>query len=329
MGGKPIALTTIPADPRRTIYAYIERERPLPLLKIFDVADAEQHTPARGMTIVPQQALFLMNSPFEQEISSSLDTSIGNSPDFVTDLFRRTLQRDPDPDERKLIAGIAGRATRAPAPTGDSQWRYGSVSFDLSSGRVRDFREFRYFTGTTWQTASMLPDAKEGMASLTATGGSPGDGQDNAVSRRWIAPRDMTVRVTSTLMQRRNQFAQRFSWTNGVRGSLISSRSGMVGQWLVNGPVKEAKIVEQDESKSEANVESLVVKAGDILDFVVDSRDDPELDAFTWNIKVEDGTGTQTWDSVRDFKGPATRGLTSRARAAQVLLMSNEFAFLD
>jgi hypothetical protein len=130
-------------------------------------------------------------------------------------------------------------------------------------------------------------------------------------------------------VQRRSQFAQRFQWTNGVRGSLVSSRGGLLGQWLVDGPAKGAKIVDQDESKVVANVESVSVTAGDRLDFVVDSRGDPELDAFTWKIKIEDVAGRDKWDSERDFKGPPVRPLTSRARAAQVLLMSNEFAFVD
>jgi len=329
MGGKPISLTTIPLDPRRTVYTYIERERPLPLLKIFDVADPEQHTPARGMTVVPQQALFLMNSPFMQEVSSSLDRSIGDDSDSIAELFRRVLERDPSAEERKLIAAIVNRESAPAEPSPEPAWRYGAVSFDLAAGRVKEFRPFRYFTGTSWQSASMLPDAKEGMASITATGGMPGDGLENAVSRRWIAPQDMTVKVTSALLQRRSQFAQRFMWTNGVRGSLISSRAGMVGQWMVDGPAKGAKIVEQDESKAVANVESISVRAGDTLDFVVDSRDDPELDTFTWKIKIEDVAGGSTWDSERDFRGPITRPLTSRGRAAQVLLMSNEFAFVD
>ena len=175
----------------------------------------------------------------------------------------------------------------------------------------------------------MLPDAKEGKASLTASGGAPGDALENAVSRRWFAPRDMTVRVTSTLVQRRNQFAQRFLWTNGVRGSLVSSRGGLIGQWLIDGPAKGSKIVDLDESRAVANVESIRLKVGDTLDFIVDSREDPELDAFIWKIKIEDTGGTDAWDSEQDFKGPPVRPLTSRARAAQVLLMSNEFAFVD
>jgi hypothetical protein len=329
VGGKPISLTTLPADPRRTVYTYIERERPLPLLKIFDVADPEQHTPARGMTVVPQQALFLMNSPFLQEMSSSVDQSIGASSEFAAELFRRVLARDASADERNLIAALAEREPASPGPRSESAWRYGAVSFDLAAGRLKEFRPFRYFTGTAWQPSSMLPDAIEGMASITAVGGSPGDGLDSAVSRRWIAPRDMTVRVTSTLLQRRNQFAQRFLWTNGVRGSLVSSGGGLIGQWLVDGPSSGAKIVEQDESKAVANVERITVKAGDTLDFVVDSRDDPELDSFTWKIRIEDAGGGEKWDSERDFQGPPVRPLTSRARAAQVLLMSNEFAFVD
>jgi hypothetical protein len=329
IGGRPISLTTVPADPRRTVYAYIERERPLPLLKIFDVADPEQHTPARGETVVPQQALFLMNSPFLQEMSSWIDQSIGQAPDFVGELFRRILARNPSAEERKLITAIAERQAPVAEPAPPQPWRYGAVRFDAAAARVQEFRSFRYFTGSSWQAASMLPDVKEGKASITATGGSPGDALENAVSRRWVAPRDMTVRVTSVLLQRRNQFAQRFHWTNGVRGSLVSSRGGLIGQWLIDGPAKDSKIVDSDESKAVANVESIRLKAGDTLDFIVDSRDDPELDAFIWKIKIEDTEGADAWDSEQDFKGPPVRPLTSRARATQVLLMSNEFAFVD
>jgi hypothetical protein len=329
MGGKPISLTTIPADQRRTVYAYLERERPLPLLKIFDVADPEQHTPARGETVVPQQALFLMNSPFMQEMSSRIDQSIGQTSDFVGELFRRILARNPSAEERKVIAAVTEGRSSVSEPEGERPWRYGAVSFDAAAGRVREFRAFRYFTGSSWQAASMLPDEKEGMASITAAGGSPGDTLENAVSRRWIAPRDLNVRVTSVLLQQRNQFAQRFHWTNGVRGSLVSSRNGLIGQWLIDGPASGSKIVDMDESKAVANAESIHVKAGDTLDFVVDSRDDPELDAFTWKIKIEDPAGPEAWDSEQDFQGPPVRPLTSRARAAQVLLMSNEFAFVD
>src|SRR5262249_44770267 len=153
MGGKPISLTTIPADGRRTVYAYIERERPLPLLKIFDVADPEQHTPARGETVVPQQALFLMNSPFLQEMASRIDQSIGETSDFAGELFRRILERNPSAEERKLIRGIAERQSSVAEAVPEQAWRYGAVSFDAVAGRVREFRAFRYFTGTSWQAA--------------------------------------------------------------------------------------------------------------------------------------------------------------------------------
>ncbi|MEP6538153.1 MAG: PSD1 and planctomycete cytochrome C domain-containing protein, partial [Bryobacteraceae bacterium] len=50
IGGQPISIVATPADPRRTIYSMIEREKPLALLKNFDVADPEQHSPQRYQT---------------------------------------------------------------------------------------------------------------------------------------------------------------------------------------------------------------------------------------------------------------------------------------
>jgi uncharacterized protein DUF1553 len=64
MGGRAVELTTRPFSTRRTVYGFIDRQNLPGLFRTFDFASPDTHTPQRYTTTVPQQALFLMNSPF-------------------------------------------------------------------------------------------------------------------------------------------------------------------------------------------------------------------------------------------------------------------------
>lgn len=64
IGGKPVDIFKTPFSPRRTIYGFIDRQNLPGTLRMFDFASPDQHAPQRFQTTVPQQALFLMNSPF-------------------------------------------------------------------------------------------------------------------------------------------------------------------------------------------------------------------------------------------------------------------------
>jgi hypothetical protein len=64
MGGRAVELTTAPFSPRRSVYGFIDRQNLPGLFRTFDFASPDTSTPQRYTTTVPQQALFLMNSPF-------------------------------------------------------------------------------------------------------------------------------------------------------------------------------------------------------------------------------------------------------------------------
>ena len=53
----------LPAAPRRSIYGYVDRADLVEVLNTFDFANPDMPTGKRYETTVPQQALFLMNSP--------------------------------------------------------------------------------------------------------------------------------------------------------------------------------------------------------------------------------------------------------------------------
>src|SRR5213078_1261588 len=53
----------LPTAPRRSVYGYIDRADIVEVLNTFDFANPDMPTGKRYETTVPQQALFLMNSP--------------------------------------------------------------------------------------------------------------------------------------------------------------------------------------------------------------------------------------------------------------------------
>ena len=72
MGGRPVELTREPFSLRRAIYGYIDRQDLPGLFRVFDLASPDQSCPQRARTTVPQQALFLMNSPFVMERAKTI-----------------------------------------------------------------------------------------------------------------------------------------------------------------------------------------------------------------------------------------------------------------
>ncbi len=324
IGGQPVSIVAVPADTRRTMYAMIERERPLALLKTFDVADPEQHSPQRYQTTVPQQGLFLLNSPFMGEMARSL---AGRARD-LSDLYQLTLGRKP-------AAGETARAETfwrdtspgepAPEPVA---WQYGTAAFDPETGKVTDFRPFRFFTGKAWQNASAGVDARTGVARLTASGGAPGDDLRSAAVRRWISPVDGKLDIKAKLAHNVGPFQQRFKLSNGIRGWIVSSRQGVLGKWRIDPqPPPKDHLSYKANPSVDTGLTAVAITRGEIIDFIVDSIGDYEADGFSWAPKLT--APGQNWDAQKDFSGPVFSRLTPREQLAQVLLLTNEFAFLD
>jgi hypothetical protein len=77
-------------------------------------------------------------------------------------------------------------------------------------------------------------------------------------------------------------------------------------------------------------VAHLEVKAGETIDFLIDPGATDTSDTFRWNPTI--GSDYGTWDAKSQFAGPPpakTPTLTPWEQYAQVLLETNEFAFVD
>jgi cytochrome c553 len=103
-GGLPVDILAEPYSMRRTLYAYIDRQNLPGLFRTFDFANPDISNQGRFRTTVPQQALFMMNSPFVAEQARNVThrpevakaTTPGKS---IRELYRVILQRPPSREE--------------------------------------------------------------------------------------------------------------------------------------------------------------------------------------------------------------------------------------
>ncbi|MGO9468393.1 MAG: PSD1 and planctomycete cytochrome C domain-containing protein [Isosphaeraceae bacterium] len=138
VGGRPVQTTQPPMATRRTLYGFIDRQNLDILYRTFDFAVPDASSPRRFVTTVPQQALFLMNSPFMHEQARRVTALIGPQAESrsgdaaggqgdaaaegVRLLYRRVLGRSPDSDELALATAFIRRESAA-AAAGSAAWR--------------------------------------------------------------------------------------------------------------------------------------------------------------------------------------------------------------
>ncbi len=330
---KPVDKSAIvPFSHRRTVYGFIDRQNLPGVFRTFDFASPDAHSPQRFTTTVPQQALFMLNSPFILELARQVVArpevaTARSDADRINMLYRVILQRAPQPGEVELARQFLAKSQAGETPP-QPTWDYGWGDFDEATKRVK-FTALRYFgERKSWQVAKDLPEAELGYISLHKTGGHPGRDAQHAVIRRWTAPRDGEFAIVGTLVHPAQV-------GDGVRGRIVLSSAGVaseLGSWI-------AKY-----NQTETRIERVVLKCGDTLDFLVDCREGDNSDGFGWApiiraLKPAANTDTQIvsingmeWSAANEFTGPAVppaKPLTPWEKYAQALLAANEFVFVE
>ncbi len=89
---------------RRTVYSYLDRTEPPGVFRTFDHPSLNATSPRRFETVVPQQAMFLMNSPFTINQAKFLADRIGqeagdDAQSRIRQYYREVFQRDPTMEE--------------------------------------------------------------------------------------------------------------------------------------------------------------------------------------------------------------------------------------
>jgi hypothetical protein len=141
MYGRPVDIESEPFSTRRSIYGFVDRSDVADVLVNFDFANPDLPTGRRHDTTVPQQALFLMNSPLVIEqakrlVSLPSFTACSDDEAKIDFLYQRIFQRPPRPEEMKLGSEfVAG----APEPESVSNQEPGLqlVSNQVESKRPR------------------------------------------------------------------------------------------------------------------------------------------------------------------------------------------------
>lgn len=105
LGGRPV--DPLQNTTHRTVYLEVDRYDLPDMFSTFDFATPEFTTAERDSTIVPQQALFLMNQKWlmdrARDLASRAEVAQADGVlNQVTALYRILFQRSPDEEERKL-----------------------------------------------------------------------------------------------------------------------------------------------------------------------------------------------------------------------------------
>jgi hypothetical protein len=324
IGGRPEALFAS-SNTRRTLYALVDRENVPAVMRTFDFANPDLSIPQRTETTVPQQALFGMNHPFVVQQAKSLiqnATTTAASPEArLRFIYQKLFQRPPTSTELTSALSFVQEDSAPVIVEADhtKSWHYGYGEWDEAAGRVKTFTPMPHFTGSAWQGAADWPNQELGWAQLTSSGGHPGNTRKHAVIRRWIAPATGHYDLTSTLIHEPEV-------GDGIRAFLSHSRLGKL---------RDAKLLG---AKADFSLTDLAFQTGDTLDFIVDIADGLNSDQFLWSPKLTPTVHTtgaggpptpDTWDAEKDFSAQPKSSLNPWQQLAQVLMLSNEFMFVD
>jgi mono/diheme cytochrome c family protein len=320
IGGKSVDIVNPPYSKRRAVYASIDRQNLPGIFRTFDFPSPDVSNPQRFVTTVPQQALFMINSPFVVEQARAIVAK----PEFskaesasewqIQEIYERVYARRAEPTEVEAALTFVTEEAKRPVESREEKpaWRYGYGFFDAAAGKTNFTGLPKFTKNSSWQGGDKLPDDKLGWVMLDRDGGHVGNDPQHAAIRRWIAPQDVTISIKGSLTRPTES-------GDGVEGIIVSSRGGEL-----------LRVIAEPKGHVETKLENVELKAGDTLDFIVSLRADNNSDNFSWPVVIK--TEAAEWNSRAQFAGPVPSRpppLTPWEKYAQVLLETNEFAFVD
>lgn len=94
---------------RRSLYTYVKRQSPPPMLLTFDGPTREKCTVRRARTNTPLQALMLLNDETFMKAAEALAKRSEGRKDRIAWMFSAATCREPTPDELKLLRSLFER----------------------------------------------------------------------------------------------------------------------------------------------------------------------------------------------------------------------------
>ncbi|MEO0448005.1 MAG: DUF1553 domain-containing protein, partial [Verrucomicrobiota bacterium] len=284
LGGKPVAWENPSSDTRRSVYGMIDRYKLDPMLSTFDFPNPDLHAPQRFETAVPQQTLYLLNSPFilrhAERIAEQLErigppdlagepTPITSLDQRVRHLYRQVLQRDPRPGERAIALDFLQEGQVEPENHVPGEWSYLTASAAFTEGRIElsQVKPLPHFSSQSrgWQWSEAFPDPDRGYLRLVADGGHPPNPSQVAVLRLTVAQ------------------SGRFGLDGFVHVPSLRS-SGLDLHFLRNGHPLHPTLSLDGGGKRALPHRPVNLQKGDVLDFVVHAGETAHSDGFFWEI---------------------------------------------
>ena len=323
LGGPPVSITSNKPTHRRTIYAMIDRQNLPALFRTFDFASPDTHSPGRYFTTVPQQALFLMNSPEMMAIARATAGVIRQqkkSPGVTHTraIFRRILGRDPSQHELVMATAFIQTPIQKPKPTTDprSLWSYGTTTMspERKEGQPSEFSALERYRDGRWQASDEFPTtAPFGHAYLGKSGGHTTSDPSLGVVRRYTAPQNETITLEGNIRHKSDQ-GDGVTFVIHVNGQEVYESTQLNSQ-QTHGP------------------HQFRLKAGDTVDLIATPGRTSSFDSFEWTAKLQTANAQEERDSMKHFSGPFEKkkiqSLDRLEQLAQILILSNEFAFID
>lgn len=170
-----------------------------------------------------------------------------------------------------------------------------------------------------WSPDVRIPsaDPKWGHAFWANYGGHAAPG-DVVVTARWHVPTDLKVTIDAKLSRKTDR-------GDGVRAWIHNNRTGVVSEYFCTPQNKELPMQVTTD-----------VKKGDILGFIVHNEAGTDSDSFDWRPRITRADDGELLTDLKDDFCDAGRWPFGRqqpqgalSQLAQVLLISNEFMFLD
>jgi len=322
LGGRSVNLDNAGSDPRRSLYAFVDRYALPGTFVSFDLPHPDHHSPKRVETTVPQQALYFLNGPLvlRQAERITKDAAFHNLSDdrvrvhFVYQkLFRRA------PSEEEVLGALDWIGSVDPADYAPRLGGYWEVRHGPDVGKPsEELASFPVFADNVWKTG---PDpATAPVRWLNAGAGGGHASAKHTMVLRWVAVGAGNVRMIGNI-KRTQKGGDTLAWRIDSRDKVLS----------------EAKLGPESESKIKGRW--IDVKPGDTMDFVLRAPDGDTCGGVAWNIRVEgreskDSPVIEVGDFTRQFPTadkpvPGATPADPWADLVQMLWASNEFHFID
>jgi hypothetical protein len=321
-GGRSVSIDSENSDSRRSLYAFVDRYALATTFVSFDLPHPDQHAPKRIETSIPQQALYLLNSPLlirqAEKLAASPDfQSLPDDAARIHFIYDRIYQRQPTEaelaDMTQWLAAV-DPADYAPRLAGAWEVRYARDT----DGVLSEEQNFPMFHENSWRTGTELAKAPIRFLNVGAQFGHTADGFSPII--RWRAHSSGQVKLDGEI-KRTQKDGTRLEWKIFHNGRDIATTALGSNQTT---PITS---------------EWLDVTAGSTVDFVLRAPEPVNNCSTSWTLSM---TGRENPDShpreLGNFKDqfpknnnppPTLKPSSPWADIIQMLWASNEFNFIE